>query len=906
MAQERDDALLPDGAESLADLARALRQLRRRHARRNSDTELSYRELAAKSGYAHGVIGDYFTGKVLPPTDRLDVLADLLGATGPQRRLLATARDQIDELRRHPGAQAGSTAAARRTLPHDAVVFTGRDAQLSELIAAARPSGDVGLFTIGGMAGVGKTAFAVRAAHRLASQFPDGQIYLPLHGHTPGQRPVQPADALASLLQITGTAPRQLPSGLEARASRWRDWLAGQRLLLVFDDAYGHEQVRPLLPGTPGSLVLITSRRRLTALENARAVSLDVLPPADAAGLFARLADRAGLAPGDADVARICELCGYLPLAIGLLARQLHHHPAWTGQSLAADLAAARDHRLELMQAENVSVGAAFELSYEELPAAQQRLFRRLALHAGPEIEAYAAAALSGAGLPAARRGLGALYDHYLLEEAAPGRYRFHDLIREHARALLAGEPADERDGAVDRLLGYYVHAACAASTHLARRTPEATGTPPATLPRLSGREEAVAWLAAEYPNLTAAVRFAARDGRLGPCVTLAAALNGFLLTEGHWDQAISVHRLAVEAARQLGDSRAEARALVHLGVVSRLKGQYRDATASFTHALALIRGHDDQPGEAHALNELGVTQYMTGDYPAAARNLSAALELLHDLADTMDESGALNDLGLVQLEAGDYDGAAASFARALRMHRELHDQLWEANALNNIGIVRRRTGDYDAALDCHRQALELYRALGNRFGEARALSYLGVAQCLTAELGAAEQNQQRALALYRSLGNQAGEAEALNYLGIVQRLAHRQDEAAASHAAALGLYRALGIELGVAESLNGQAELAMAFGRPEQAAGWHEEALRLVRTNPAERARALEGLGRALLGSGQPERGLTRLAEALAIYERVGSPFAEQLAALVRAPGPAEGAPANTAEGAPASTAAG
>lgn len=893
MAQEREDALLPEGAESPADLARALRQLRRRRARRNSETELSYRELAAKSGYAHGVIGDYFTGKVLPPTDRLDVLADLLGATGQERRLLATARDQIDELRRHPGAQAGSAAAARRTLPQDVLAFTGRERQLTELLAAARPSGDVGLFAIGGMAGVGKTAFAIRAAHRLAAQFPDGQFYLPLHGHTPGHRPVQPADALASLLQITGTPPRQLPSGLEARASRWRDWLAGRRVLLVLDDAHGHEQVRPLLPGTPGSVVLVTCRRRLTALENARAVSLDVLPPDDAAELFTRLADRPDLGAADADVARICELCGQLPLAIGLLARQLHHHPAWTGPSLAADLAAARDHRLELMRAENVSVGAAFDLSYEELPAAQQRLFVCLALNPGQEIEAYAAAALSGTALPAARRGLGALYDHYLLEEAAPGRYRYHDLIREHARTLMTGEPAAGRDEAIDRVLGYYLHAACAASTHLARRTPVATGPAPAAMPRLPGRAEAVAWLGAEYLNLIAAVRFAARHGRSRVCVTLAAALNGFLLTEGYWDEAISLHRLAVEEARRLADEHAEARALVHVGVVARLKGHYQEATVSLAAALALIRDHDDQPGEAHALNELGVTQYTTGDYPAAAANLGAAIELLHGLGDTMDESGALNDLGLVQVELGDYAGAAESFARALAMHRELGDQLWEANALNNIGIVQRLTGDYDAALDSHRQALELYRALGNRFGEARALSYLGVAQCLTAEFGAAGQNHERALTLYTSLGNQAGEAETLNYLGTVRRLEHRYADAAACHAAALDLYLGLGTELGVAESLNGQGELALAQGQPDQAVARHEEALALVRINPAERARTLECLGRAQLALGQAEGARARLAESLAIYERVGSPFAEQLAAFLhgQAAGPDRGA---------------
>ena len=273
------------------------------------------------------------------------------------------------------------------------------------MAAAAGAGGVVGIHAIGGMAGVGKTALAVHAAHRLAGRFPAGQIFLPLHGHTPGQQPVDPADALASLLLTAGVPAGQIPPGLEARMALWRDRLAGQQLLLILDDAASSEQVRPLLPGAGGSLVLVTSRRHLSALEDATAISLDTLPPEEAAGLLVRLAGRSGLSPADPAVDEITRLCGYLPLAIGMVARQLHHHPAWSAAGRAAELAAAVD-RLELMATENLSVAAAFNLSYADLTGDQQRLFRRLGLHPGADIDAYAAAALDGTGLAAARRGL--------------------------------------------------------------------------------------------------------------------------------------------------------------------------------------------------------------------------------------------------------------------------------------------------------------------------------------------------------------------------------------------------------------------------------------------------------------------------------------------------------------------
>ena len=426
-------------ALSFAGLLRRLRD----------DAGLTQEELAAAATLSPRSVSDLERGVNLTARhDTARLLAGALGLSGPQRALFeAAARGRLPAGEVLTAGE-GAAAAATRTLPRDIASFTGRSAELAQLAgavtgAAVAGVGVVGIHAIGGMAGVGKTAFAVHAAHALAGGFPDGQFFLPLHAHTPGQRPVDPADALASLLLTAGVGAQQIPPGLQARAARWRDHVAGKKVLLLLDDAASHEQVTPLLPGTAGSAVLITSRRHLTALEDAAAVSLDTLAPGEAAALLARLAGRPGLGAGDGPAGQITRLCGYLPLAIGMLARQLHHHPAWTAAGLAADLAAATG-RLELMRAENLSVAAAFDLSYQDLTDGQQRLFRRLGVHPGTDIDSYAAAALDGTGLAAARRHLDGLYDQYLLAEPARGRYRLHDLLREHAGALaFAGDPAD-------------------------------------------------------------------------------------------------------------------------------------------------------------------------------------------------------------------------------------------------------------------------------------------------------------------------------------------------------------------------------------------------------------------------------------------------------------------------------
>ena len=460
-------------------------------------------------------------------------------------------------------------AAATRTLPRDVVSFTGRQRELRELIDTAQTAGGpVGIYAIGGMAGVGKTAFAVHAAHQLAERFPAGQIFLPLHGHTPGQQPVDPSDALASLLLTIGVPAGQVPPGLQARIALWRDQLASRRLLLVLDDAVSSEQVLPLLPGAGGSLILVTSRRHLTALEGATAISLDILAPDEAAALLVRLAARPGLSPDDAAVSELVRLCGYLPLAIGMLARQLHHHPAWSLAGRAAELAAERD-RLELMATENVSVAAAFDLSYADLAPGQQRLFRRLALHPGTQFDGFAAAALDGTGLAAARRGLEILYDQYLLTEIAQGRYRMHDLIRQHARTLADRlDPEHEREQAVSRVLDYYQHTAALAESLLARRTVPAfaaaeTSTPG---PVLDGREQALGWARAERASLLACLDHAVTTGQHARVIALTTGLAGLLRHDGPWAEALTRHATALRAAQHLGDRLGQANVLTDLG----------------------------------------------------------------------------------------------------------------------------------------------------------------------------------------------------------------------------------------------------------------------------------------------------------------------------------------------------
>jgi tetratricopeptide (TPR) repeat protein/transcriptional regulator with XRE-family HTH domain len=825
---------------SFADLLRRLRAAAR----------LTQEELAEAAGISPRSVSDLERG--INRTARKDtavLLADALNLTGHVRAaFVAAARGRApaaEVLVARSGAAAGngSAAAATRTLPRDIGSFTGREADLARLLETladtADGGGTVAIHAIDGMAGIGKTTFAVHAAHEFAGSFPDGQFFLPLHAHTPGQRPVDPADALASLLLTAGVAPQNIPPGQEARSARWRDQVAGKRILLLLDDATGHDQIRPLLPGTPGSLVLITSRRRLTALEDAMVLSLDILAPAEAAALLARLAGRPDLVPGADATREIARLCGYLPLAIGMLAGQLRHHPARNAAELAAELAAARD-RLAVMRAENLSVAAAFDLSYQDLTADQQRLFGRLGLPPGPDIDAYAAAALDETSVETARTRLDELYDHHLITEPAPGRYLLHDLLRAYSRALAArGDQAGSR-AATARLMDYYAHVAAAAGQHIATWTTAGSrhppGRPPGSAPPLTTSDEAAGWLEAERPSLHAAVGFAA-EAMPGHAIAIATAMGGFLRSRGHWDQAAAQYRTAFSAACRAGDLPGQAGALDELGLLQQLTGDYPAATATLTQAVALYQDLGDQPGQAYALNHLGLVQSEAGDWPAAMASHERALALARDAGDPLAEAVSLTDLALVQQLTGDFAPAAAGYQRALALFRTIGSQFDEADVLCELGGVQRHTGDYAAAAASQRQALELFRRIGDRLGQGWALDELGLVQQLTGDYAAA----------------------------------------AASTAEAIELFRDLGSRHGLAMALNSRGELSARTSAGEEARRYHREALAIARelgAAPLE-ARSLAGIGRSLL-PGSPAEAAGYLRDALAIFRRVGSPDAQ------------------------------
>jgi tetratricopeptide (TPR) repeat protein/transcriptional regulator with XRE-family HTH domain len=850
-------------AESPSTFAGLLRELR-------TGAGLTQEELAEAAGLSLRAVGDLERGVVTTPQrETVRLLADAL-------RLIGPARARFEAVARGRGVAGG--AAATRALPRDIASFTGRMRELEQLAGAIGGAGGlVGIHAIGGMAGIGKTAFAVHAAHRLADQFPGGQVFLSLHGHSPSQPPVDPADALASLLLTIGVPAAQVPPGLEARMALWRDRLAGRQLLLILDDAAGSEQVRPLLPGDGSSLVLVTSRRHLSALDDATTISLDTLPPDEAARLLVRLAGRPGLSQSDPGAREIVGLCGFLPLAIGMVARQLRHHPAWSAAGRAAELAAARD-RLELMATENLSVTAAFNLSYAQLTGDQQRLFRRLGLHPGAEFDSYAAAALNGTGLAAARRGLEDLYDQYLLTEPVHGRYRMHDLIREHARALAArDDPGEDRDQATARLLDYYEHTAGRADAFIARQTRSASvaagGEVLAEVPALGDLGQALAWARAERSSLLACLDQAARTGQHARVITLTAGLNGLLQGDGPWTEAITLHTAAIAAARHLGDRPGEASALNDLGAMRQLTGDYPSAVRDLEQALGIYRDIGDRLGQANALNGLGVVRWLTGDFPAAARDLEQALGIYRDIGDRLGQANALTFFGTARWERGDYPAAVSAMEQALGIYRDIGDRQGQAIALTLLGGVLPRTGDFLAAVQALEQALGIYRDIGDRLGQANALTSLGTARWERGDYPAAVQALEEALSINRDLGNRLGQATALTSLGALLPRTGDYPGAVQALEEALGIYRDIGNQLGQASALNYLGVARRLTGDYLAAVRHLEQGLGVYREigNRAGEAIALLNLGAAGRLAGDFPAATRDLNEAFGIFRDLG-----------------------------------
>ena len=767
--------------------------------------------------------------------------------------------------------------AVPQQLPAATRYFTGRHrelAALTDLIQhTSHGSGTVVISAIDGMAGIGKTALAVHAAHQLAAKFPDGQLFLDLHGYTQGQAPRTADEALNWLLRALGVPPGGIPPDGEQAAALYRERLADTRTLIVLDNAATEAQVRPLLPGTGSCLVLVTSRRRLRALDDVHGVALDVLPASDAIVLLREVAGPGHSSADDPRLGEIAELCGYLPLALRIAASLLRHRPTWPLEHLAGQLRDQHQRLTTLSDGER-KLAAVFDLSYTSLDERHRLLWRRLGLVPGPDFDAYAAAALAEIDPASAAGLLEDLVDHNLLTEYAPGRYRLHDLLRVQAHALAEADPAPESRAALDRLLNFYAYGAQTASMPIARSPrPTPNGPAPVHGPALTDPDSARAWLRTEQGNLEAAFTHAGAHGLDEHAIALAAGLAEIMQADGPFAHALRIHQAAAAVAERLGHRAAQANALANLGRIRAMTGDYPAARDALARAQQIQYATGDRLDEAGTLVDLGRVRFLTGDHPGADDATARALELYRTLGDRRGEAGALIDLGRLRFMGGDFPGAGDAYGRALEIHRALGHQPGQASALNELGRVRILSGDYAGAADAHTQALEIYRALGHRAGEANALNELARVQTLTGDYAQAEDAHTRALEIYHALGHGPGEAGTLTSIGGVRTRSGDYPGAIDAVTRALEIYRAQGDRGNEAWALNHYAAALAASGQHPRALAVYEQALAMNRelNKPDDEAISLEGIAEHHLATGDPVQGITYLREALQIFDRLG-----------------------------------
>jgi DNA-binding SARP family transcriptional activator/Tfp pilus assembly protein PilF len=802
------------------------------------------------------------------------------------------------------GAGRGGPGPVPRELPADVDAFTGRADELAELdrlLAAGSQAGDtqesaepaaVVISAVAGSAGVGKTALAAHWAHRARDAFPGGQLYVNLRGYDPGE-PVAPADALAGFLRALGVPDQDIPADVDERAARYRSMLDGRQALVLLDNAASSEQVRPLLPGSPSCFVLVTSRDSLAGLvarHGARRLDLDLLPPDDAITLLRTLIGaRVDADPGAA--AALAEQCARLPLALRVAAEFATARPALTVAQLTAELA-DEQRRLDLLDAggdPRTAVRGVFSWSYRHLPAEAGRAFRLIGLHLGPDLDAYAAAALSGGTLEQAHGALGLLSRAHLIRPAGPGRYAMHDLLRAYATGITAGTrdasdagEADRAGGevraALTRLFDYYLAAAAAAMDILvpAERDRRPGVARPATpIPPLADPSGARAWLDAERATLVAVAGHTASRGWPGHATRLSTIVRRYVETGGHYADAVTIHTHARRAAQETGEQAAEAYALNSLGLVDGRIGHYAQAGEHLRQALALFRKSGDRPGAARALTNLASTEWRQGQYSLAASHYRRALALFRETGDPIGAAHALNGLGLVDWQQGRYAPADGHFRQALALFTELGDRSNEAHALGNLGMVQGRLGRYPHASDYLHRALALFREIGDRTGAASALTDLGCVACREGHYQEAAGHHQQALALFREMGERSGEAEALNGIGEVLLATGQPGQARAEHTAALALASQIGDKHEQARARNGLGAALLATGQPGQARAEHTAALALASQSgdQYEEARALGGLARGYQAGGDPGQAEHQWQRALARYSELGLP---------------------------------
>ncbi len=744
--------------------------------------------------------------------------------------------------------------AARREvpaqLPVDVRGFVGREAELVELDGLLSAEAPVVISAVAGTAGVGKTALAVRWAHRVRDRFPDGQLYVDLRGYGPDE-PVLAADALAGFLRALGLDGAAIPEDLAERAARFRTLVDQRRMLVLLDNARTVEQVRPLLPASPSCFTLVTSRDSLAGLvvrHGAHRLVLDRLSPADAVGLLRELLG-ARVDAEPAAVGSLVERCARLPLALRITAELVRSRPGRAVGELVGELAEAQD-ALDLLDVDgdpHTAVRAVFSWSYRQLDPAVAGVFRLLGLHPGHDIDAHAVAAAAGTGLRETRRALDVLVRAHLVDRTPGDRYQPHDLLRAYAAELAeATDSATDRDAALTRLFGYYLATASAAmnviAPHEAERRPK-VAAPDAESPVFDSYDAAFGWLDRERANLLATTQ----HGEPDYVVKVSDTVWRYLSIGRYHDDAITLHTSALHAAQALGDTAAEADAGRVLGAAKLRVGLLPQAAEHLEQALALYRQVGDRFLQGSSLNNLGIVHWRRGALAAAADCFRRALALFKDAGVEHLGSPAMNNLARVLCIVGRYDEALDLHERGLVIARDAGNPSHEANALCGKAEVNTAIGRYQQALDDARQAVTVAQNAGHRVLAGAALCVLGTAHRQLGDHGLAVHHLESALRIARAVGDPYDLIAALSGL-------------AAAHASAGNPSEALQLYREVLTTENGQA---------------HQD----------EFAHAFAGIGDVHAGLGEHDHAREYWQRALVIYRRLGMPQVDAVAARLDRP---------------------
>jgi tetratricopeptide (TPR) repeat protein len=755
-----------------------------------------------------------------------------------------------------PASQRQARAAAD-TLPPETARFVGRGEELAGLLEPPGP--DPQIIVIEGMPGVGKTALAVQAARELREEYPDGQLYLNLHAHDGGSPSLDASEALHRLLRMLSVPAEQIPDLLSDRMTQWRAQVSRRRLVVILDDVAQHDQIRPLLPAAGQILVLVTTRRRLAGLTGARTLTLDVLSPDDAVALFRR--DASDARAGDFEqVAAVVSRCGRLPLAIQLTAGRAAHDPALQLGDLIEELSQS-PVRLGGSGAASPEVVSAFDLSYGALEPDHQRFFRRLGLSPCASFGLGAAAALDGATLAEADKAVATLLDHHLLTRAEDDRYRFHDLIRRYAAVRAAREdPETEQRQAVSRLLDYYLDATAQHKQGLGRR------------------DDATAWLEAEWRNITQAARHAEQFNWKRQCADLTHLLAEFLEVKACWDDAIPAHTLALKAARDLADPGRIARALLDLSAVYQQVGRHDDSRPFAEEAAGIYRSLTDWRGEAEAVDRIGMAHQRLARSREALAYFHEAQMLYEEAGDRLGVAGALGHAGIACWHLGRGTEATEHLQKAVEQYREVGDRRGEAKALNNLGRIQLYRGYHRDALKAYELSLQIFTEIGGKQNQAILHHNIGSVYHYKGSYSEGLDHCRQALAIYREIGDRPDEADVLNDIGAIYQSAACYEEALVHHEKAQQIAEESGNTTQRLVALRRIADIHRGLGRYDEAVGHYRTALDLVREigDAYEEGKILEGIAECTISTQRPDAARIVFRQALDIFERLGVPEAE------------------------------